>query len=64
MRTMTAITNEETFREGEDTTEFKREGTNGEQTESVIEAEYPGEEHPAHCTRSDEVLSCYMSAVT
>ena len=53
-RTMTVTTNEETCREGEDTTEVKREDTNGEQTESVIETEYPGEELPAQCTRSDE----------
>ena len=55
VRTMTVITNEETCREGEDTTEFKQEDTNGEQAESVIETEHPGEELLAHCTLSDEV---------
>ena len=38
----TASLNEETCREGEDTTEFKREDTNGGQTENVIETECPG----------------------
>ena len=53
-RTMTTITNEEIRREGTDSTEFKREDTNGEQTEGVIETEHPDEELLAQCTRSDE----------
>ena len=43
-------TNEETGREGTDSTVSKRE----EQTESVIETEHIGEELLAQCTRSDE----------
>ena len=52
-RTTTASTNEETSREGTDSTESKRE----EQTESVIETEHPGEELPAQCTVDE---SCRM----
>ena len=40
--------------EGEATMEYKREDTNGEQTENVIETECPGEELPEQCTRTDE----------
>ena len=45
-RTKTAILNEETCREGEATMEYKRDDTNGEQTENVIETECLGEELP------------------
>ena len=41
-------------REGEVTMEYKREDTNGEQTENVIETECPGEELLEQCTRTDE----------
>ena len=34
--------------------EYKREDTNGEQTENVIETECFGEELPEQCTRTDE----------
>ena len=64
VRTMTAITNEETCRQGTDSTEFKREDTNGEQTEGVIETEYLDEELPAHCTRSDEEAGSIVSHVS
>ena len=53
-RPKTAIPNEETFRESEDTMECKRDNTNREQTENVIEIECPGEELPEQCTRTDE----------
>ena len=47
--TAATSTNDVTGREIKDSTEFKREDTNGKQTESVIEAE-----HPTRCTHSDE----------
>ena len=53
-RKKTAISNEETCREGEATMEYKREETNGKQTEKVIETDCPGEELPEHCMRTDE----------
>ena len=34
--------------------EYKREDTNGERTENVIETECPGAELPEQCTRTDE----------
>ena len=53
-RSNTAIPNEETCREGEATMVFKREDTNGEQSENVIDTECLGEELPEQCTRTDE----------
>ena len=53
-RTTTTSTNEETGREGTDSTESKREDTNGDQKESVIEAEHLDEELLAQFTRSDD----------
>ena len=53
-RKKTAISNEEACREGEATLEYKREETNGMQTENVIETECLGEELSEHCTRTDE----------
>ena len=49
-RTTTTSTNEETSREGTDSTESGRD----EQTENVIETDILGEKLPAHCTRSGE----------
>ena len=57
VRMMTAISNEETCREGEATVEYKREETIGKQTENVIETNCPGEELPEHCVRADEEAS-------
>ena len=53
-RKKTAISNEETCREGEATMEYKREETNGKQTEKVIGTDCLGEELPEHCIRTDE----------
>ena len=53
-RMKTAISNEETCREGEATMEYKREDANGEQTENVIETDCLGEELSEHCMRTDE----------
>ena len=57
-RMMTAISNEETCREGEATMEYKREETNGKQTGNVIETDCLGEERTKRL-----VLSCYMMSV-
>ena len=53
-RKKTAILNEETCREGEATMEYKREETNGKQTENVIKTDCPGEELLDRCMRTDE----------
>ena len=53
-RKKTAISDEEACHEGEVTMEYKREETNGKQTENVIETDCLGEELPEHCTRTDE----------
>ena len=50
----TAISKEETCREGDATMEYKREETNGKQTENVIETGCLGEKLPKHCMRTDE----------
>ena len=49
-----AISNEETCRDGEATMEYKREETNGKETENVIGTDCLGEELPEHCVRADE----------
>ena len=48
------IPNEETCHEGEATIEHKREGTNENQTENVIETDCPGEEPLEQCVRADD----------
>ena len=63
-RTMTTITNEETGREVTDSTECKRDDTNGEQTEGVIKTEHLGEGLLAQCTRSDEVAGSVVLHVS
>ena len=53
-RKKTAISNEENCSEGEATMEYRREETNGKQTENVIETDCPGEELLEHRMRTDE----------